>query len=289
MAALKIGDIVGRKSYGGDILFKVVDVCSSDKGNICTLKGITYRIEADAPESDLVVQSDQKVREYTREIGNAVDKKLRKIKQQHRDDKLKKGLNRATPNDEGMMYYKPGKILHLDGDPDYLESCMKKYEEFGIVAVGKYVPEKDQASQIYRLLQEHKPDILVLTGHDGVIKNGKDYSSIENYRNSKYFINAVKEARKYERSMDDLVIFAGACQSLYRDIIEAGANFASAPFRVLIHAYDPVMVCRKIAFTDTDQMIDAKDVIEDTITGYKGIGGVKTRGKYRVGFPAEPY
>ena len=57
MGELMVGDIVARKSYGKDIFFKVVDIKDNGKENIATLKGITYRIEADAPESDLVVQT----------------------------------------------------------------------------------------------------------------------------------------------------------------------------------------------------------------------------------------
>ncbi|MDF2523235.1 MAG: sporulation peptidase YabG, partial [Clostridiales bacterium] len=46
------------KSYGKDICFKVVDFKFNGKETIAILKGITYRLEADAPESDLIVQTD---------------------------------------------------------------------------------------------------------------------------------------------------------------------------------------------------------------------------------------
>ncbi len=52
---------------------------------------------------------------------------------------------------------------------------------------------------------------------------------LNNYRNSKYFIESVKILRNYNSSYDELVIFAGACQSCYESILEAGANFASSP------------------------------------------------------------
>lgn len=57
MGKLQVGDIVARKSYGKDIFFKVTDIKNNGKEAIVTLKGITYRLEADAPESDLVVQT----------------------------------------------------------------------------------------------------------------------------------------------------------------------------------------------------------------------------------------
>ena len=43
--------------------------------------------------------------------------------------------------------------------------------------------------------------------------------------------------------------FAGACQSHFEALIRAGANFASSPSRINIHALDPVYVVGKISFT----------------------------------------
>jgi len=297
MANLKIGDIVARKSYGYDIFFKVVDIKNDGKENIITLKGITYRIQADAPESDLVVQSDSKVRAYREKVCFECERKLnytrayaaRRQTYATRISWLKKGLYRDTANEKEQGFKRPGKVLHLDGDQDYLETCMKEYKKRGIDAIGKHVTEREQPSYVYRLLQEHRPDILVLTGHDGISKDQKNYSNINSYINSRHFIEAVKEARKFNLDMDGLVIFAGACQSMYDGILKAGANFASAPHRVLIHALDPVMVTEKLAFTSVDRVIMPMDVINNTITGLKGIGGLQTRGKFRNGYPKEPY
>ncbi len=307
MGGLKIGDIVARKSYGYDIFFKVVNITNNGADRIATLKGISYRIEADAPESDLLVQPEHKVREYkdrccliaqTRAAdrnGQSQDK--RGISSEYAGNYFmprfkgytKKAYSRDTANDETGMIKRPGKVLHLDGDKDYLDSCLEEYRKLGLEVTGQYVPEKEQPGKVAALLKEHRPDILVLTGHDGFIKGEDSYTNIASYRNSRYFIEAVREARRYISDMDSLVIFAGACQSLYKEIIRAGANFASAPFRDLIHALDPVRVCQKIAFTGIDKVLDAQDVIDNTITGKTGIGGVQTRGKYREGFPEEPY
>ena len=79
--------------------------------------------------------------------------------------------------------------------------------------------------QITNLLVQHKPDILVITGHDS-------YRSVNNqevYLNSDNFILTVKNARIYQPDKDSLVIFAGACQSYYEGLIASGANFASSP------------------------------------------------------------
>jgi spore coat assembly protein len=88
---------------------------------------------------------------------------------------------------------------------------------------------------------------------------------------------------------DDLVIFAGACQSCYEAILDAGANFASSPNRVLIHCLDPVFLTEKIAYTNIERVISVREVIKDTITGIDGIGGLQTRGKYREGYPKSKF
>lgn len=61
----------------------------------------------------------------------------------------------------------------------------------------------------------------------GMVKNGENYADIYNYRNSRYFINAVVEARK--RSNKDIVIFAGACQSFFEAIMAARGKFCFIP------------------------------------------------------------
>ncbi|NJD01780.1 MAG: sporulation peptidase YabG [Ruminiclostridium sp.] len=290
MSGLRIGDIVARKSYGCDVFFKIVDI-KKNRGNqdILTIKGISYRIEADAPEDDLELQPEQKVREYRDKCCMAAEKHSRDIFVSRYRGYPKKAYYRDTPKENSGKFQRPGKILHLDGDNDYLETCIGEYGKLGLPVTGQFISEKEQPARVLQLLKEYRPDILVLTGHDGYIKGSESYTNIKNYRNSQYFINAVKEARKYEPDLDSLVIFAGACQSLYYEIIKAGANFASSPFRDLIHALDPVRVSQKIAYTGIDRILTAEEVIENTISGKNGIGGVQTRGKYREGFPIEPY
>ncbi len=289
MSDLKIGDIVARKSYGYDVFFKIVDIKTIKDEKILTLKGISYRIEADAPEGDVELQPEQKVREYRDKCYRAAEKQTRDIYASRYRGYPKKAYYRDTPKENSGKFQKPGKILHLDGDNEYLETCIDEYRKLGLTVTGQFISEKEQPERVIQLLREYRPDILVLTGHDGYIKGSDSYANLKNYRNSQHFIDAVKEARKYESDLDSLVIFAGACQSLYYEIIKAGANFASSPFRDLIHALDPVRVCQKIAYTSIDKVLTAEEVIGNTITGKTGIGGVQTRGKYREGFPIEPY
>ena len=48
---LKVGDIVSRRSYGGDILFKIIEINRSSQTAL--LKGIHVRLLADSPLEDL--------------------------------------------------------------------------------------------------------------------------------------------------------------------------------------------------------------------------------------------
>ena len=49
MPQFKVGDIVARKSYNYDVLFRITNI----RGEIYDLIGITVRIIADAPVYDL--------------------------------------------------------------------------------------------------------------------------------------------------------------------------------------------------------------------------------------------
>jgi len=183
----------------------------------------------------------------------------------------------------------PGTVLHIDGDKEYLDLCMTTYSQLSIKAHGFFVPETKQPEMIIQYLAEYTPDILVVTGHDGLLKEKKDFSDINNYRHSQHFVQSVRKAREYEPGRDDLVIFAGACQSHYESLIKAGANFASSPQRVLIHAFDPVFIVEKIAYTSINEIVSLKDILANTITGIDGVGGIESRGRFRMGYPKSPY
>ena len=179
----------------------------------------------------------------------------------------------------------PGKILHIDGDNDYLERCMKFYEDMRVKANGISLSEIDMGSKITSLLKEFEPDIVVITGHDAYYSKKNDISDLNNYQNTSNFIDAVKMARKYEKSHDKLIIIAGACQSNYEELIRAGANFASSPKRINIHALDPAIIASSIALSDRNKSIDLIHLIDRTKYGKDGIGGIITNGTMYVGYP----
>ncbi|MBE6054342.1 MAG: sporulation peptidase YabG [Clostridium sartagoforme] len=295
---MKVGDLVVRKSYDKDITFKIIDIKEDELGNkVYLLKGISIRIIADSRVDDLEIVDDEYEGPKERILNKRVEEAIKKAVSMRGDDEATKVLNnlyrgsKSSKNQQNkeLIFGRPGKILHIDGDSEYLETCLKVYKQLSLDAVGRAVAERKQPEVIVDLVKEIKPDIVVLTGHDSVLRSPDDYLNLDNYRNSRYYIDAVKALRNYNSSYDELVIFAGACQSCYECMLDAGANFASSPNRVLIHCLDPVLVCEKIAYTRIDKVVSITDVIDNTITGIKGIGGLQTRGKYREGYPRSPY
>ena len=172
-------------------------------------------------------------------------------------------------------------------DTEYLEKCLKFYRNSNVFAIGKKVNEENMYEQVPLLLKEYKPDILIITGHDAYLKKKGDKEDIKNYKNTANFIKAVKSARKFEQSHEKLVIIAGACQSNYEELIKAGANFASSPKRVNIHALDPAIIAVTLALTERNQEINLLELLDKTKYGSDGIGGLKCNGLMYVGYPRE--
>lgn len=278
---IKKGDIVGRKSYGKDILFTVEKIIyPTNSKPVALLKGIIIRIEADSELDDLVLMEKKQVDNTMRSLESRIEDKLRRCATIKKHNSIFFKRNIFTREDR---YEENGTILHLDGDKRYSDKSMKYYKKLGLNAVVRNVAENRQEYVVFDLLNRYKPDILVITGHDGMIKNGTGYNDIYNYRNSKYFINTVKEAKKWEnKTGKDLVIFAGACQSYYEALVAAGANFASSPARVLIDFMDPLVVAEKVATTEEYKYITINDIANELRDGTKGISGIGARGKKYV-------
>lgn len=291
MSSISVGDYVIRKSHGGDILFKVVDLSIDETGKeLCTLKGLHLRLLADAPLEDLERVEAEHLRREIIEMEHLHNDSLKRVMLRRSLESEQREMKRAEANKKYSFFDVPGRVLHIDGDEDYLKMCLKTYNQLNIEAVGRWIEEEKQPDQVLALVKEHYPDILVLTGHDSLIGGGKkNFREINNYRTSKYFVKSVEIARGIQSSRDDLVIFAGACQSYFEAILAAGANFASSPTRIFIHAYDPVFIAEKVAFTPIGKTVDINDAITASVTGVEGVGGVETRGKFRLGMPKSPY
>ena len=93
-------------------MFKVINILD----DIVYLKGAHVRLCADSHLSDLVkAENDQ-------------------------DDFT---LNEELKESRDEYFYLPGKILHIDGDRDYLDRCMFFYNSLGIKANGISISENN--------------------------------------------------------------------------------------------------------------------------------------------------
>ena len=256
----KVGDLVTRNSHNNDIIFIILSI----ENDICQLKGINVRLLVDSEISDL-----------KKHEGGDIEGETTFLQRIQNQEKL----------DRNDFFYLPGKILHIDSDKDFLKRCLDYYKEINIWAMGINEEEKNMPAQMINLLEEYKPNIVVITGHDAYYKRKGDKNTIEAYKNSKYFSDAIKEARKYENSHEKLIIIAGGCSSYYEELIRAGANFASSPKRINIHALDPAIVAAKMSLSDINKDINIKDILEKTKYGKDGMGGIITKGTMYVGYP----
>lgn len=232
-----INDLVTRNSYGNDIVFKIISI----ETERVLLKGVNIRLCADSYISDLKrfngERSIQEIIELPLEKGN----------------------------------YLKGKVLHLDSDVEYLKRSMKLYEKYNVPCIGYKLSEKEMPIKIMELLTLHRPDILVITGHDAIDKNGNNI-------NTPYFVECVKKARTYEPSKDTLCIIAGACFSSFKDLINGGSNISSSPGNVSINVLDPSKVAIMIASTSVKEYVDMNKIISLTSNKQKGMGGIETKG-----------
>ena len=254
-----LGDLVTRKSYNNDVVFEVTDIID----DLYYLKGTDFRLCADSPEDDLIKYEEDNTEELE------FEQRIRPVNNLNRTD----------------YFYLPGKILHIDADKDYLDRCLKYYDEANIWAMGINEKEENISLYIGDWLEEYRPNIVIITGHDAYYKRNGGKDNLDAYKNSRNFVNAIKEARKYEQSHDKLIIIAGACQSDYEELIRAGANFASSPKRVNIHALDPAIIATRMSLSDINKDIDLKSILEQTKYGSNGIGGIITKGTMYVGYP----
>ncbi|MEC0228872.1 MULTISPECIES: sporulation peptidase YabG [Paenibacillus] len=281
---MRQGDFVTRKSYGGDVMFRIERIEQLK----AVLRGVDYRLLADAPLVDLTITNPTEAMDHPRSSSPEFRESLRRLAESQMQLQEKNQISITNKQKTNMSYFEvPGKVLHLDGDPTYLRKSMQIYGELRIPAEGYYIPESQMAEALHRLLPQIKPDIVVITGHDGILKHRKSRgpNNLSSYKNSQNFVNAVQIARQYERNRDSLIIVAGACQSHFEALLRAGANFASSPARILIHALDPLCIAAKLSYTSVRETISMLDIVDLTVTGLEGLGGVETRGSYRMGIP----
>ena len=136
---IRKGDIVGRISYGKDIIFYVDRIIKVKNGkSYALLKGVHYRIEADAELDDL--EKIEKIQVETEKRG--LDNKIKKrIAMSTKDIFIKK--NKYVRNEVSNEL-----ILHLDGDKRYTQKSERYYRKLGLKAIVKNIPENRQPQVI---------------------------------------------------------------------------------------------------------------------------------------------
>lgn len=252
---LQVGDIVYIKKNNRKNLFRIKDI----NGDKIILFGYNNRQIITVDVSDIEVASKESI-----ENSHKMERKIQ---------------NRIVTTSKARRMYPAlfGRILHIDGDSDFLKSCMELYQELDIYAYGLNIQEKKIHEQIEKIILQITPDIIVITGHDQY--NGKGLRELSNYENTPYFIEAIRKIRKH---FSDTVIIAGACGSNFEALIANGANFASSPKRINTHTYDPAVVAIKVATTPVDRKVDFANILKYIENGKDALGGIETSGKMKL-------
>lgn len=245
-------EIVVNKNDDNKILYKITE----EFENKCLLCGVNYRIKIEVEKNN---------------IKKASENIIKKENKQNESYYIR--YNERSKSHKCLL----GTVLHIDTDEEYLKKCVSLYTSVGVYVYPMLCKEEKMAKDIANEKLKFNPDVIVLTGHDYFY--GEDIKDINNYMNSKYFVDAVLSARnKYPNS----VIIAGACQSLFEALMASGANFASSPKRKNIHVYDPVVLAIAACTTSCKQIINYNKVgkyIEDFKSAF---GGVETFGKMKI-------
>lgn len=277
-----VGMLVTRHSYEHDIIFRIKKIV----GDTVVLHGEDLRLEADAPIKDIRILPEDLLQERKEEMKDKEEYSYRLFRQDYQLMKEKKETEHEKNEPRNIQRFQlPVKVLHIDGDRLYLKKCIDLYQRLGLQVHGVYVQESELPLEIDHIIRKVQPEILVVTGHDSYSESKGSKKELSAYRNSKYFVETVRNARNWQPNLDQLIIFAGACQSHFESLIRSGANFASSPDRINIHALDPVYVVAKVAYTPFMEKVNVYDVLKNTLTGEKGLGGMETKGLFRTGLP----
>ncbi len=227
----QIGDMVTRASYQMDIMFRIIRIDETDQHEATAiLHGNEVRLIADAKMSDLVLI--QKEEQLTREKDDErkINESLDLLRQDYQLLREKQEYYTSGQYQHQEQYFHmPGKVLHLDGDASYLKKCLDVYERIGVPVYGVHCHEKKMPSVIDSLLDQYRPDILVITGHDAYSKQKGGVNDIGAYRHSRHFVETVQKARKKIPHLDQLVIF-GRLSISFRIIDPSRCQFCKLTF-----------------------------------------------------------
>lgn len=268
----RIGDLVTRIKYKKDIIFQIKKLYRNNHGvGNAILLAKDSRLVVTAPLNDLEKVTRDK-------LYNNLSSQKRLIFQNLHSNTREISISKDSGFKQRL------KVLHLDGEKTYIDICQEVYNRSGLKSSCLSYPPQEQPKVLKDLLIKERPDFLVLTGHDS-LKRDQDPKRMDSYWFSKDYVEAVKIARDYCRNYDDLVIYAGACQSYFEALMEAGANFASSPARINIYPSEPALIIALMTNESVSNYLDFKEIESNLPNGLKGIGGIQTKGKLRLGGP----
>lgn len=225
------------------------------------IKGCYYRTYLKVNKEEIILADNEKIKNVYNRNETIKNNFIKQSKVRH----------------QGKALF--GRILHIDGDEEYLKSCLDLYKELQIPAEGIYIKEANLKEEIENYILQVTPDIVVITGHDAY--NNMGIKSLENYENTTNFIEAIRIIRKHY-NQDTTIIISGACSSHFEALIGAGANFASSPGRISIHTYDPEVIAIKVASTSCNKTIDFENVLKHIENKRDAYGGIETKGKMKL-------
>ena len=88
---------------------------------------------------------------------------------------------------------------------------MQLYQKYKVPAIGYFVMENNMPNVINELLIKHKPDVLVITGHDALSKS----PFANEYMNSKFFLETIKNRSEFnfnvDLNSDDKILTLSTC------------------------------------------------------------------------------
>ena len=122
------GDYVIIKNETNPIIYIIEEI----ENNEVTLKGFTHRLKTRKMIDDIELASEQLIK---KEINNSKTYQKRLVRTKQRTKRF-------------PIF---GRILHIDGDEEYLQSCIDLYKEIGIPAEGIYIKENEVKDKIEQL------------------------------------------------------------------------------------------------------------------------------------------
>lgn len=238
---------------------KILYIVREEKVDTCTIVGVYYRIIKSCDKTELIQATIDDINKEKQEFT----RKEQIIEQS------------CIRNKKHLL----GRILHIDGDEEYLNKCIELYNKMNVFSYGITIEEDKMKKDIGKYVNALYPDIVVITGHD--LYNNTGVKDLNNYVNTLNFIEAIKEVRKI-KGRNDCTIIAGACQSNFEALIASGADFASSPKRINIHTFDPAVIAIKVATTSFNKIVSLNDLNKFVENGKEAFNGVETLGKMRI-------